>query len=81
MSSVNDTTCPHCGCDKFITRTLSAGFIHVSENQFECGYIVTNGVETGKCKGQKQEPEGCTCSIQDLMVMGCRCGQIQKEKQ
>lgn len=26
------------------------------------------------------EPDRCTCSMQDLMVRGCTCGQMERER-
>ena len=28
----------------------------------------------------KTEPAGCTCDVRDLMLHGCKCGQMDRER-
>lgn len=80
MGASTISACPKCGIKKIVMDSVTKIV------SYECGwYKLLNGTE-GICSNttnfelDEKEVFKCTCSIMDLMSVGCKCGQMRREK-
>ena len=71
--------CPKCGIEGI--TNLIHGF-----NSYVCGYSWRGGKETlcqtvaELMKNSERSVPSCNCDIMSLMAVGCKCGQMEREK-